>query len=289
MGLRFKKMMMPAVVFLAMALVITTTSMPIYAYYETKSSVIGKFKTLCDAHPTYASYASLGKSTQGRDIWIFRIGNPKGKTIMWDAQLHGDEDMGSEIELLMAKWLLGSNSATARWILSRNYVLFIPVIDVDIFARTNANHVNLNRNFVYGWGASGSSSPSSTEYRGPYAGSEKETQAMRNVFRVYHPEFYVNTHMVAGPNLFSWEGNNATLVRMVKTKITQISSQLSVTPYPITSLSGYGFAVADAGYYFKACAWLLEINGPTPPSFSTLVSHYYPKCLPILIAMCQLA
>jgi len=168
-------------------------------------------------------------------------------------------------------------------------VLFIPVVNVDTWARTNVNHVNLNRNFVYKWGTTGSSSPSSLEYRGPSAGSEKETQVLRNAFKIYTPKFYVNTHMWGGPRLFYWSGNSATLVSTVKAKIAQISSQRKVTTYPTTSLSGGGFAISDAAYYFKACAWLLEIDGPSTPSYSTLVSSYYPKCLPILIAMCQLA
>lgn len=273
----------------AMIVIFTATLGQTYAVYESKSSVINKFKTLCDAHRNCASYASLGKSTQGKDIWIFRIGNPLGPAVMWDAQLHGGEDLGSEIELLIAKWLLESNDPTAKSILAKNYVLFIPVVDVDTWARTNANHVNLNRNFVYKWGTTGSSSPSSLEYRGPYAGSEKETQVLRNAFKTYKPKFYVNTHMWGGPRLFYWSGNNPTLVNTLKANIAQISSQSKVAPYPTTSLSGGGFAISDAAYYFKACAWLLEINGQSTPSYSTLVSNYYPRCLPMLIAMCQLA
>jgi hypothetical protein len=261
----------------------------VYALYESKSSIISKFKTLCNAHTAYASYASLGKTTLGKDIWVFRIGNPNGKVVMWDAQLHGGEDLGSEVELLMAKWLLESNDVTAKSILSKTYVLFIPVVDVDTWARTNIKHVNLNRNFVYKWGAFGSKNPSSLEYMGPYAGSEKETQVMRNAFKVYHPKFYVNTHMWGGPRLFYSSYNNATLVNLLKTKITQISSQRRVTTFPTSSLSGGGMAIGDAAYYFGACAWLLEINGQTTPSYSSIASSYYPKCLPVLIAMCQLA
>jgi hypothetical protein len=277
------------IVVTAVLLIFIVVTMQTYALYEPKTSLIAKFKTLCDARPGYASYVSLGKTTLGKDIWIFRIGNPSGKAVMWDAQLHGDEDMGSEIELLMATWLLESKVATAKSILNRTYVLFIPVVNVDSSSRTNAHHVNLNRNFVYKWGTSGSSSPSSTEYRGPSAGSEKETQVLRNAFKIYKPKFYVNTHMWGGPMLFSRTGNNATLVNQLKTKMTQSSNQRGVSPYPIRSMSGGGFAMGDAGYYFNACAFLLEIEGVFKVSYSTVVSQYYPKCLPILIAMCQLA
>lgn len=274
---------------LAVFTIFMATPLQTQALYESKSSVIAKFKTLCNSHSNWASYVSLGKTTQGRDIWIFRIGNPKGPAIMWDAQLHGGEDLGSEVELLIAKWLLESNDPTAKSILVKDYVLFVPVVDVDTFARTNTHGVNLNRNFAYRWGTTGSSSPSSTEYRGPYAASEKETQALRNAFKTYQPKFYVNTHMWGGPRLFYSSGDSTTLVNTVKAKIAQISSQRKVTPYSTTQLSGGGFAISDAAYLFKACAWLLEINGPTTPSYATLAANYYPKCLPIFIVLCQLA
>lgn len=266
------------------------------ALYEPKSTVINKFKQLIDDHRDVASYASLGKTENGKDIWIFRIGNPNGKAIMWDAQLHGGEDMGSQIMFLMAKWLLESNEKTAISILANNYILFVPVIDVDTAVRTNANHVNLNRNFVYNWkiqkGAS--TNPSSSEYKGPSPGSESETQAVRNAFRTYKPTFYVNTHMWAGPKMFSWAGNNPTIVSRLKAEISTISSQRGVTPYPISSISGYGYAIGDAGYYYGATAFLLEINNIGSPQYkappySTVVDTYYPKCLPILLAMCKLA
>lgn len=283
------KIVRAGIAFAFIVLLATLCLCPTYALYESKNSLIGKFKTLCDAHRTYASYVSLGKTTQGRDIWVFRIGNPSGGVVMWDAQMHGSEDIGSEIELLMARWLLESNDPTAKSILSRNYVLFIPIIDVDTVTLVNGRHVNLNRNFVYRWGSNGDRNPSSWYYMGPYAGSERETQVMRNAFKVYHPKFYVNTHMWGGPRLYSWSGNNPTLVSQLKTKVAQISSQRHVTPYQTSSLSGSGYAVGDAGYYFKACAWLLEISGAGTPSYSTIASYYYPKCLPILIATCQLA
>lgn len=276
-------------VVISLMLISVATSETAYALYETKSSLFSKFKALCDAHPTLASYVSLGKTTLGKDIWVFRIGNPNGKAVMWDAQLHGSEDIGSEIELLMAKWLLESNDAAAESIVVKTLVLFVPSVDVDCNSRTNANHVNLNRNFIYRWGTCGSTRRSSTEYRGPYAGSEKETQVMRIAFWAYHPIFYVNTHMWGGPKMYSWWRNNLTLVNLLKTRITQISAQNHVTQYQMSSISGSGYAIGDAGYYFGACAFLLEINGSGTPSHSTLMSQYYPKCLSILIAMCQLA
>jgi hypothetical protein len=280
-----KMMMKKKIVFAAIIVAMLFAAVQVaYANYENKQTLIERFKQLCDKHPTYASYASIGKSTLGNTIWIFRIGNTNGPRILWDAQMHGTEDLGSEVEYLMAKWLLESGSSTARQILKTHWVLFVPVVNVDEYRRTNARGVNINRNFVTGWGQSGSSSRYSLDYRGPYAGSEKETQAMRYAFMTYHPKFYVNTHMFGGPMLTYWSGSNQALVRAVLSKIASLESP--VPPYTTYPSRSGGFAIADAQYY-GACAWLFEICGPNRPTYNSIASYYYPKCLPILIAMCE--
>jgi len=49
-----------------------------------------------------------------------------------------------------------------------------------------------------------------------------------------------------------------------------------------------GMAVAD-GYYFGSSSWLLELDDGTDtnPSLSTIQTTYFPKCLPIVRAMCE--
>ncbi|MCJ7610554.1 M14 family metallopeptidase [Candidatus Bathyarchaeota archaeon] len=266
---------------------------PVQANYETKSALISKFKALAEKHPSKASYVSAGLSYQGRSIWLFRYGNPDGKRILWDAQLHGSEDLGSEIMYYMAQWLLESGDPRATRILQTCYILFIPVINVDSYSRGNANKyggtapngVDLNRNFVYEWGSSGSGSRTSTNYRGPYAGSEKEAQVMRRVFSTYRPRFYLNTHTGGGPYLAYYWRSSSTIVNTVRSRISSLSSQAGVVPYKIQACGWGGMAVSDA-YAFGAVSWLLELTGGTSPSYSS-VYNYYLKCRPILIAMSQ--
>jgi hypothetical protein len=81
---------------------------PVQASYESKTTLISKFKALVEKYPGKASYVSVGLSYQGRSIWLFRFGNSGGKHILWDAQLHGGEDLGSEIMYYMSQW-------RARW------------------------------------------------------------------------------------------------------------------------------------------------------------------------------
>src|SRR3990172_7282311 len=158
----------------------------IYDPWHSKPDMINNFKTLCESHPTQSSFRSVGKSYQENDIWLFMFGNSSGGVVLWDGQMHGNEDYGSEILWLIAQWLFSEDSR-AQSILQNNCVLMIPVVNIDVWGRYNARDVNLNRNFETGWSAS-------AENPGSYPCSEPETQVMRSVFQTYEPDFYVNLH-----------------------------------------------------------------------------------------------
>jgi hypothetical protein len=263
------------------------------------------FKSLCESHPGESSFESIGKSYNGLDIWAFKIGSSSSSgVVLWDGCMHGSEDLGSEVEYLLAEWLLESGEDQANRILRNNLIIFIPVVNPDSTRRTNMhtyvsgaspngmNGVDLNRNFVLDWGINadwegtnnaGSTNPANPKgnYIGPSAGSEPETKAMRYAFQKLKPKFYVNTHMGGGPWLgYHWRNSNKTWVNIIKTKMRDNQS------YNVISCGWGGLAIGDA-YYFGANAWLLELTGEKIPS-SNEVNDYYLKCKPLLITMAEL-
>lgn len=288
---------------------------PIFSVYagitfHAKDTLIGMFKTLCDAHSAQASYAVIGKSYENRDIYVFRFGNPSGGAVMWDGSLHGWEDIGSEIEYLMAQWLLTSNTAEANRILQNNYVLFIPIVNMDSLERGNRDFsnnatygVDLNRNFVTGFTYISPPGTDQLPYHGASGASEPETRALRSAFQSYQPKVYVNTHYGGGPYLQSC-GSNATLTNWIKTRIAQISTASGFTfPWSLSSGGGgSGMAVGDANSC-GANSWLWEIaaDGGTPyhtgtgtdtymhncQTLTDVQTWYFPKMLPALMAMCE--
>lgn len=274
------------------------------------------FKNLSNAHPKYASYESIGKSHEGRDILMFKIGNPEGGKVMWDGCIHGPEDIGSEIMYIIAKWLLESGNETANRILQRNYILFIPVVNMDSYARQNRNFsacqygVDLNRNFVTGWRSRACTIGTCTndtdcennygssyvcrnntcvnnyDYSGESPASENETKALRYAFQTYRPEFYVNTHR-GGSILYYYSGNNMSIVNSLLQRINELSLQMGVTPYSATSVGANGMALADANY-FGATSWLFEIETwDVNVTYDDIVNVYFPRVLPVFIAMCE--
>jgi hypothetical protein len=278
--------------------------------FHSKDTLIGMFKALCDSHPDQASYVIVGKSYEGRDIYLFRFGNPNGGCVMWDGCLHGWEDMSSEVEYHIANWLLNSGTAEASRILLNNYVLFMPIVNVDSTERENRDFsrdkfgVDLNRNFVSGFSYI---APVNTGYpnsfHGAFGGSEPEVKAVRSVLSVYRPEVYVNTHYGGAPVLQA-AGLNDTLSSLIMGRIVQLSGQAGFScPWPMTKgVIGAGCAPAD-GNAFGANSWHWELASASSPiatgkdsgacymhtahSLADIENYFFPRALPVFRAMCE--
>jgi hypothetical protein len=272
--------------------------------FHDKAAMTQMWKNLCDAHPFAAHYEIIGKSLQGRDIWLFKIGNPYGGAIMWDGQTHGPEDSGSECGYLFAKWLLESSDPMAIRIMERNCWLFIPIINVDSTARQNMRRsytlpngtvidvpygVDLNRNGVASFGGSGSGNPNNNyEYRGLYGGSEPETRAIRYAMEKYRPRIYVNTHN--GGEYLLYYGPRTAIENSIISLYATFSNASGIPRYYSTqSASPGGFVMSDA-HSFGASAWLWEIiKWENITTYDDFVAQWYPRVEPMMLAMSEAA
>lgn len=279
--------------------------------FTDKSTLIQNFKDLCDTNSTIADYVVIGQSYEGKDIYLFRIGNPNGGAVMWDGSLHGWEDIGSEIMYHLTNWLMNNNSAASNRILENNYVLFVPIVNMDSVERGNRDFANdaiygvdLNRNFVTGFSYISSPGTSSSPYHGAYGGSEPETQAMISAFETYDPEIYVNTHYGGGP-LLQYSGTNSTLTNWIIDRMEELSTaqgfECPWSDYLSSGSAGSGYAIADAKAN-GANTWMWEVADEamyhTGPGINDCYMHniqtladienwYFPRCIPVLEAMCE--
>lgn len=258
-----------------------------------KSTFIQIMKTLCDGRPDMADYVSVGKSIDGNDIWLFRIGNPDGGRFLWDSTMHGGEDTVAECIRIFVNWLLNSEDARAEQYLLTNWLLTIPHLNPDVTSRQNHRRhytteetvdtpyeggpldipsgVNLNRNFPTGWGNSGTSDITSTgSYRGIKGGSEPETRALMSVFETYQPDIYLNGHNWAGPRTYFWHSldDSSTIIDDMRAlQQAQIDSGLCPLPtlgdlklgVPFVSGGTGGYAIAEANMH-GIPAFLIEID-----------------------------
>ena len=109
---------------------------------------------------------------------------------------HGDEPQG---KYLIEKYLESNFSPSKSKILRRG-VLFIPCLNPDgmqLGTRTNANGVDLNRNFpTKNWGEDTSSAGDNPAdyFGGKAAGSEIETKFVMEIIEEYKPERILTLH-----------------------------------------------------------------------------------------------
>jgi hypothetical protein len=283
-----KKLWIPITILLAIVITASTVS-TVQANYETKTSILNKFKSLVGAHPSRASYVTIGCSPKGTPMLMFRFGNSSVTgVVLWDAQMHGTEDAGSETAYLFCVWLF-SGDTRATYILAHNYILIVPVVD-NLLSRVNQNHVNLNRNFPVGWGHSGSSSRTSDEYRGPSAGSEPETKALINVFKTYKLKFYINAHMYGGPRICYNSAIPSSVITTLKSRLSTYGGTYGGNPTSTnrwSRMSGGGFAMGTAETY-GPYSFLWEIGGSSEPSLSSINGKYYKETRCFLIAVCSM-
>lgn len=107
-------------------------------YYD-HSELMEIGEKLASAHPDLIKMGSIGKSVQGRDIFLltvsnFKEGDPDKKPAMYiDGNIHSNEVQGSEVALYTV-WYLAENYGAIDWItelLDRKTFYVIPTINPD--------------------------------------------------------------------------------------------------------------------------------------------------------------
>lgn len=127
----------------------------------------------------------IGTSVQGRPIQAIRRGTPGGTVVLVIGVIHGDEVAGLAIvNHLMS---LPVPAGIDLWL--------VPSMNPDGAANgthTNANGVDLNRNFPYQWRKI--FQIGNGQYSGPTRASEPETKAMISFMREIKPELGIWYH-----------------------------------------------------------------------------------------------
>jgi len=154
---------------------------------------------------------------------------------------HGNEFMGTEASMYSIDYLLTNYSTNPqiKKLVDTSEIYIIPMYNPDGHAlaesyitqlRGNANYVigrkngrdtngngkidttdgvNLNRNFGYQWGITGpgfatSTNPADSQYRGPSAFSEPESQALKNLQITHHFDYILDFHSSGGEVVGPW-------------------------------------------------------------------------------------
>lgn len=185
----------------------------LYRPWTKKELIIPEWINYANNHDGTHIKIGICSKTEEWDILAFSYGNPFKPCILIDAHLHGNEHYGYETILSILHFVT-SNDPTAQQIRENNHIVFIPIANYR-WARTNyyipdgmtakdsgadgsLHGVNLNRNFSPSYKSSLKNSNTDGN-SGPYADSEKESQAIIYAWNHFKPRIYWSLHQGAGP------------------------------------------------------------------------------------------
>ena len=154
---------------------------------------------LAGQHPGLAVQAE-GPCSDGRQMWSFSLGAQDAPTLYLGASVHGWEWENSYGLLRLAE-ILSENPQVEGLDTTAFSFRIMPIQNPwghDHFTRQNARGVDLNRNFDCGWVAfpmvQDVAMPWDYNYKGPRAGSERETQIIQGIIDRDRPMGILDFH-----------------------------------------------------------------------------------------------
>ncbi|HSS35214.1 MAG TPA: M14 family metallopeptidase, partial [Patescibacteria group bacterium] len=200
------------------------------ARYHNYPEMVDEIMAAEAAYPDLVKVSSIGKSYNGRDIWIAKVSDhvdtdEAEPEVLIDALHHAREHLTTEQALYLLKVLThdyATDSVVKRLVDSREIWIVFALnpdgmqydLTGDPYRAWRKNRqpntgsgsigTDLNRNYDYDWGCCRGSSgtPSSLTYRGKKAFSAPETQAMRDFVksRVVNGRQQIRVHITLHTN-----------------------------------------------------------------------------------------
>ncbi len=125
--------------------------------YHNYQALTDELKRLADRHPEIARISSVGKSAQGRELWMMTISDnvdadEREPELLYIANMHGDEVVGRELSIYHIRRLLndyGKNTRVTN-LVNHSKMYIIASMNPDGFElhqRYSSRGVDLNRDF----------------------------------------------------------------------------------------------------------------------------------------------
>jgi len=192
-----------------------------FSEYRNLEEIGTRMRTLALARPDLAALHVIGGSFEGRPILALQIG--KGTPMMINGTQHAREWIATMVTTCVADRLVREYDRDPRVkaFVDSTELWVVPVVNPDGYQyswasdrywrknRRDRHGVDLNRNFGVAWGGSGASKNKRSEtYRGEYAFSEPETQAVRDLVKRERIAAHVDFHAFGQLLLYPWTHTN---------------------------------------------------------------------------------
>ncbi|HEY0255512.1 MAG TPA: M14 metallopeptidase family protein [Kofleriaceae bacterium] len=189
-----------------------------FADYRDYTAIVERMRELAAMAPDRVEIQAIGVTLEGRPIWALKIGHGATHVLVNGTQ-HAREWISTMVNMSIADRMV-RNYATdpaVHGFVDSSTLWVVPVVNPDGYQytwgtdrywrknRRDRHGVDLNRNWSVAWGGAGASkSRSSDTYRGEYAFSEPETQALRNLAKREHFTLHVDFHAFSQLILYPW-------------------------------------------------------------------------------------
>jgi carboxypeptidase T len=209
--------------------------------YHTYQELTDELHSLQANHSDIMSLTSIGKTYEGRDLWMVKLSDNVDQEedepgVLFMAAHHGNEWPGIEICLFFIRYIVeqydNDTIPEIRDVINTTQIFLIPMVNPDgVTADTRKNcapnhgpfgygssvtsyGVNLNRNYDDPWFLAYLFparyylpfilSDSSFNYRGPYPFSENETKAVKNFAEAHAISISISYHSYGGFIIYPW-------------------------------------------------------------------------------------
>ena len=203
--------------------------------FFTLAEVYARLDSMYTLYPNIITQKfSIGTTVEGRPIYAVKISdnpnvNESEPQVFYNSLIHAREPQGMMTVMYYMYYLLENygTDSEVTYLVNNREIYFQPVVNPDGYEynrTTNPNGggqwrknrknngdgsygVDLNRNFGYQWGYNNTGSsniPSDLTYRGPFAFSEPETQAMRDFVNTKLFKTALNYHTYSNLLLYPW-------------------------------------------------------------------------------------
>jgi hypothetical protein len=255
--------------------------------YPTHDQLTQDLKNIAANHPGLAKMFSIGKSTQGRDLWVMKISKnvqtddnrPEFKYV---ANMHGDEIVGREMMVLLIKDLLenyGKDSAVTK-LVDTTQIYILPSMNPDgatAVTRYTADYVDLNRSFP-DW--------STSDNLNTPQGRAIETQAMMAWEKSRH--FVLSANFHGGAEVVNYPWDSMAQPHPLDAQVKALSlAYANLVPYLRNSTSfqngitnGWAWYQINGGmqdwswYYHRDLQLTIELSETKWPDYSSVGGYY---------------
>ncbi len=258
------------------------------ASYPSFEEIEAKLKKIAKDFPKITKLFSIGKSVQGRDLWVIKISDnvevdenePEFKYI---SSMHGDEIVGRELMILFMRDLLNDykdGKRSAKKLINNTEIFILASMNPDGSERPmrwNANGVDLNRDFP---------DFSTNDNKNTTAGRQPETQAIMKWQRKRHFSLSANFH--GGAVCVSYMWDTAKRRHPLNKFIIKISKHYAKTNKPMKDsvefadgiTNGYDWYELNGGMQDWSYHWhndlqfTVELSDIKYPDYNTISKFY---------------